>query len=127
MSPKDRMALAMELAPLVAKAVVAQLSLTSASSAPAAAPTIKQRLTVEQFAFCLDRSQEFVRRKIRGKTIPAELVSGPPYFLHPKALKLLGVTNDIAAARLQEWFTLHPEPAEPQAQNPSSALQPSEA
>lgn len=62
-----------------------------------------RKLTVEEFAFCIQRSEEFVRRKIRAQVIPRNLVSGRPYLINAPALELFRVTPAMAAARLQEW------------------------
>jgi hypothetical protein len=120
MLPQEIEALAKCLAPMVAEQVIAKLSLPPTLSSPEAAPAVRQMLTVEQFAFCLNRSQEFVRRKIRGRVIPANFISGPPYQLHPSALKGFGVTPEIAAQRLKEW-TARP------VQTPHEELQRSQA
>lgn len=123
MSGKDIEELAMRLAPMVADQVVAKLGLTPAPSVPAVAPVLRQRLTVEQFAFIVERSVEVVRRKIRSQRIPKEWVHGPPYHLHPKALTKFAVTPEIATERLAEWYRLHPEQAEtPAADRPPSPV-----
>lgn len=88
---------------MVAAQVAEKLSLSSSALlALAAAPTIRQMLTVEEFAACIDRSTEFVRRKIRGQVIPAKDVSGPPYLIHPRALLIFRVTPEIASVRLAD-------------------------
>lgn len=101
-------ALAARLAPLLAPLVARELAPFLRTLAPAqpqqtAGAGVLPRLTVEQFAFVIDRSQELVRRRIRGCVIPRADVSGPPYLIHPRALARFGVTPDIAAAKLVEW------------------------
>lgn len=61
---------------------------------------IERRLTVKEFAFVIERSEEYVRRQIRGRVIPKELLDGPPYKINARAIKLFAVTPELAAARL---------------------------
>jgi hypothetical protein len=79
------------------------------------------RLNIAQFAFCAQRSQEHIRRKIRGRVIPKNLVDGPPYLLDPKAFSIFGVSPEVALARLP-LFTV-PE----QGPRPAESRQPSPA
>lgn len=120
MSPQDITAIAKELAPLVATEVVARLGLTSA---PVAVPTFSHRLTVPQFAACVQRGPEWVRLQIRSQVIPPNLLDGPPYLINPKALTKFGVTPEIAAERLAEWKRSHPAPV----QTPPAVAQPTAA
>ena len=82
---------------------------------PAAAA---RKLTVEEFAVCIQRSTEFVRRKIRGRVIPKDCVQGKPYLIHAKALAAFGVTPVMAAARLRE--TKQPASGAPSQPSPAS-------
>ena len=78
-------------------------------------PVFTHRLTVEQFAICIERTAPHVREKIRLRRIPKTDVDGPPYLIHPRALKIFGVSPELGATRLDLWK---------QAQTPSPALQP---
>lgn len=62
---------------------------------------IPHRLTVRQFAFCVQRCETVVRRWIRANVKGVrKFVAGPPYLIDPKALELFGVSVEIAKARL---------------------------
>lgn len=91
------------LAPLVAREVAAALRIVNIPSAPTPplAPAVLPMLTLADFAAVVGRHPEVIRRRIRGRRIPREMVDGPPYRLHPKALALFAVTPDIAADRLK--------------------------
>lgn len=57
-------------------------------------------LVVADFARAVDRHPEVVRRAIRARIIPQDMVSPrPPYRLQPAALACFGVTAEQAAAR----------------------------
>lgn len=99
------------VAPLIAREVVATLFPTIRASIPTATPpaaptppaaTVLPMFDLATFAAVVGRHPEVVRRRIRSRRIPRDLVQGPPYRLHPKALTLFAVTHDIAAARLAE-------------------------
>lgn len=83
------------------------------STAPAA--PVSRKLTVEEFAYCIQRSPEFVRRKIRAAVIPRDCVEGKKlYLIHVRALEKFRVTPEMAAKRLQEWREqTQAEPAQP--------------
>jgi hypothetical protein len=92
----------------IAAAVASKIAPVLAACAKAEAPapvnaTFSRRLTVEQFAFIIERSEEHVRRNIRGRVIPRADRDGPPYLIHSRALKLFGVTPELAAVRFALW------------------------
>jgi hypothetical protein len=94
MNPDELTRCATEIAAQVLRLIAPQL-------APAS-KTITRRLTVDEFAACIERGPEHVRCKIRSRFIPDSDFDGPPYLLHPRALKLFGVTPEIAADRLAQ-------------------------
>jgi len=100
-------AVASKLAPLLATRAKAE----APASAPVP-PTITHRLTVEQFAFIIERTAPHVREKIRLLRIPRADRDGPPYLIHPRALKLFGVSPELAATRLALWHRQQPSAAE---------------
>jgi len=66
-------------------------------------PVFTHRLTVEQFAICIERCEKHVLMKIRSGFIPKADRNGPPYKIHPRALLLFGVTPEIGSALLASW------------------------
>lgn len=68
--------------------------------APMPPPCCARRLTVKQFAFVIERSEEYVRRRIRGRVIPRGFLDGPPYLIDTRALTQFGVGVDLARLRL---------------------------
>lgn len=109
MTASDLDLLARRLAPLIARELAPLLrpvpipSIVAVGGVSEVPTAILQRLRVDEFAFIVDRSPAVIRRKIRGRVIPRDLVSGPPYAIHPKALALFAVTPDIARARLASF------------------------
>lgn len=62
---------------------------------------IPHRLTVRQFALCVQRCETVVRRWIRANVRGVRKhVAGRPYLIDPKALELFGVSGEMARARL---------------------------
>lgn len=59
-----------------------------------------RRLTVRQFAAVIERSEEYVRRRIRGRVIPRAYLDGPPYLINARALTQFGVDAGLASVRL---------------------------
>lgn len=104
-------ALARRVATQVADELMTKLGLAPGQPPTTAAPGIRRKLNVDEFAFVAQHAPAVIRRKIRGKVIPEELVSGPPYLIHPNALKKFAVTPEIATQRLQEYESLHPKEA----------------
>ena len=100
------------LAREVAKEVIALLDQRVAPK-----PVFTHRLTVAQFAACIERCEKHVLMKIRSGFIARADIDGPPYKIHPRALLRFGVTPEIGSARLAIW-------KQEQAQTPSPALQP---
>ena len=64
-------------------------------------PVIVPRMSVKQFACAADLPPEVVRRKIRVREIPRNLVYGPPWKISPAALELFRVTPHEARVRLE--------------------------
>jgi len=89
--------LADHLAPKVAQYVLAALSLAATG---ATTPVFIRRLTVEEFAACVEMCPEVVRRKIRSRYIPRDAVGGPPYKIDARVLAKFGVSLELAMARL---------------------------
>lgn len=59
------------------------------------------RLTIKEFAAAVQLHEEVVRRKIRTRMIPRDMVFGPPYRISPKALAIFRVTIEDAQTRLR--------------------------
>ncbi len=94
MSDAEIRALAVYLAPLV----VAQMGQSRPSSPPNPIP---HKLTVAQFAWCIERSCYFVYEEIRLNPRLRHQVQGRcPKLIHPAALALYGVDAAHAAKRL---------------------------
>jgi hypothetical protein len=66
---------------------------------------VPRRLTVPQFSACLNVCVEVVRRKIRSKIIPANLVEaqGHGYLIDRSALPKFNITPEVAVERLARW------------------------
>lgn len=60
--------------------------------------SIPFKLTVHQFAVCVQRSDEKIRREIRDCEIEAE---GRPYLIHPQELRKHKVDAVLALMRLE--------------------------
>lgn len=65
------------------------------------------RLTVRQFACCIQRCEETVCSQIRARNIEAE---GRPYLIHPRELEKFHVDPLMALERLKLANLLAPRP-----------------
>jgi hypothetical protein len=93
MSDAELRTLAVYLAPLV----VAQMG----HPRPAAPEPLPHKLTVEQFAWCIERSAYYVNEQTRINPKLRPYVQGSrPKLIHPAALALFGVDGAHAATRL---------------------------
>lgn len=73
----------------------------AAAPRPPAAEPIPHKLTVEQFAWCIERSAYFVNERSRIDKAFRKFVEGTcPKKIHPCALQLFGVDPALGAARL---------------------------
>lgn len=106
--------LADRVASMVARHVLSALGMSAAIPGAATMPAFIRRLTVEEFAACVELCPEVVRRKIRSRYIPKESVGGPPYKIDACALAKFGVSRELAIARLSAWRTQNLSPTAPQ-------------
>lgn len=68
-------------------------------------PSVPRRLTVIDFGACCALSGESIRKKIRSRFIPREMVEGRPggtYYVDRAALAKFNVSLEAAAERLAE-------------------------
>jgi len=103
--------LADRVASKIARHVLLALGMSTATPGAATPPAFIRRLTVEEFAVCVEMCPEVVRRKIRSRYIPKEAVGGPPYKIDAGALAKFGVSRELAIARLSAWRTQSLSPA----------------
>lgn len=61
---------------------------------------VPRRLTVEQFAVCIGKCPEVVRRRIRARFIDRQHIEGRPYRIDRAALAKFKVPVEVAAERL---------------------------
>lgn len=67
-------------------------------------PPLPAKLTVHEFAFCVQRSAYHVRERRRLNRDFRKLCQGRnPILIHPGALKIFGVDSGLAAARLAQF------------------------
>lgn len=93
-------ALAIRLAPLLADRLMDRLAPRDARNAE----PIPHKLTVEQFAFCVERSAYTINEDTRLDPKLRKFVQGQrPKLIHPAALALYGVDQALAASRLALW------------------------
>ena len=75
--------------------------------APVAHPEtdpVPSKLTLAQFAFCIQRSVGFVKLETRiNPKLKARVQGRRPKLIHPAALALYGVDPQLAASRLAQW------------------------
>lgn len=97
------------LADLVAARIIARIELLhaprpfpTAPTAPAAPEPIPHKLSVDQFAWCVERSAYFVNEQTRiNPKLRAHVQGKRPKLIHPAALALFGVDPGHAALRLR--------------------------
>lgn len=100
MSDTELKTLAAELAPHLARELAAH---GAAPRLPAAEP-IPHKLTVAQFAWCVQRSAYSINAATRVDPKLKKHVQGKcPKLIHPAALALYGVDPAHAALRLAQW------------------------
>lgn len=63
---------------------------------------VPHRLTVQQFAICIGKCDQVVRRRIHERFIEKAHVFGPPYLIDRAALAKFKVTMEVAAERLSQ-------------------------
>jgi hypothetical protein len=62
------------------------------------------KLSIAQFAWCIERSRDYVEGEIRTNRKFKTFVQGQrPKLIHPSALELYGVDSGLAAARLRQF------------------------
>jgi hypothetical protein len=109
-----------QFASAVADRVYDRIQSAAFSAPDATRSIIPRRMTVAQFAICVNLCDEVVRRRIRERFIPPTLVEGRPrgqYHIDRAALDKFHVTPAVALERLQA----HQAEQTPQSAQPSAA------
>lgn len=89
---------------IVERRISTQMGLVSIAGRSVEPPPLPAKLTVEQFAWCVQRSAYHVRERRRMDRRFRKLCQGRnPILIHPSALALFGVDSSLAAARLQQF------------------------
>ena len=73
-------------------------------AAPAAAVPLPHKLTVAEFAWCVERSAYTIcERRRKDRAFRKHCEGERPIRIHPAALALYGVDSGLAAARLRQF------------------------
>ena len=95
----------LEPADLAAIRAIVHDVVNARASGSAPAPGLTEKLTVEEFAFCVQRSPYLVRQhRRRNRKFRTEFCEGAHNIkIHPRALAEFGVDSGLASARLQQF------------------------
>jgi hypothetical protein len=101
MSDIELSALASRLAPLLLQHLAPAVAKVQAVCVP---DLIPHKLTVAQFAWCVERSEYTINEETRLNPKLRKYVQGRrPKLIHPAALELYGVDARLAVARLAQF------------------------
>lgn len=90
----------------LADLVVTKLKRSLPAKGTASRSDVPRRMSVAEFAACVNLCHEVVRRRIRSQFIAPEHVegrAGGSYYVDRAALAKFNVTLDVASERLEAW------------------------